>query len=473
MAPRGARRAAAWLLVGLAAACSPPGIAGRPPAPTATPAPHQVSGPSPIATCGGTGQLVGAVEEPSLAVDPRDPRHLVATWQQDRRRDGGAFGAAVAVSRDGGRTWRQQLLSGLTRCSGGRYPLASDGWASIGADGVAYVGSLGVGSTQAVVVSASRNGGDTWDDPVAAESVTDPSVILDKPSILADPRRPGVVYAVWARYRAPGGRPQDDEVDLARSADHGQTWSAPVRVYGAGTEAQMNQLLALADGSLADVFVEAGPTGGEESGGLPEGRPFTVRIARSRDDGATWSTPVSVARFAFTVTRDPERGSPIRSIGQDIAAAAGPSGWLYTAWFEDHRGGTSAIWVSASHDAGATWTKPSAVVQQAAQVLLPTLAVASDGTVGVLWYDLAGFQPSTGRLDTAVRISTSRDQGATWTTRHLDGPFDLRAAPASNLGPFIGDYEGLVGLPSGFGALYVKTQEAGGPTGVYFATAGR
>ena len=454
-----------------AAACSPPTVAARPSSsasPPAVLAPRLISGPSPIAGCGGAGQIVGAVEEPSLAVDPRDPRHLVATWQQDRRRDGAAFGTTVAVSTNGGLTWRSQLLPHLTRCAGGRYPVASDDWASIGPDGTAYVGSLAVGPTQAVVVSASRSGGDVWADPVAAESVSDPSVILDKPSILADPRRAGVVYATWARYRAPGGHPQDDEIDVARSADRGRTWSAPVRIYGAGTEAQMSQLLSLPDGTLVDVFVEAKPTGD----GLPEGAPFTVRAARSGDGGATWSAPVSVAGFPFTVTRDPERGSPIRSIGQDVTAAVGPGGWLYTSWFEDHRDAASTIWMSASRDGGVTWTKPGVAVQQPAQAFLPTLAVRGDGTVGLLWYDLSPFRAGSGRLDTEVRLSTSRDHGATWSARRLDGPFDLRAAPASNLGPFVGDYEGLVGRPAGFGALYVTTRDPGGPTGVSFAAPG-
>lgn len=375
----------------------------------------------------------------------------------------------MAVSTNGGLTWRSQLLPHLTRCAGGSYPLASDEWASIGADGTAYVGSLAVGPTQAVVVSASRNGGGAWADPVAAVSVGDPGVILDKPSILADPRRAGVVYATWARFRAPGGHAQDDEIDVARSVDHGRTWSTPVRIYGAGTEVQMSQLLPLPDGSLVDVFVEARASGEE----LPEGQPSTVRAARSGDGGAGWSAPVSVAEYPFTVTRDPERGSTIRSIGQDIAAAVGPDGWLYTSWFEDHRDAPSTIRVSASHDGGVTWTKPAVAVQQPAQAFLPTLAVSGDGTVGLLWYDLSPFRAGTGRLDAEVRLSTSRDHGATWSARRLDGPFDLRTAPPSNLGPFVGDYEGLVGRPSGFGALYVTTRDPGGPTGISFAAPGR
>ena len=97
--------------------------------------PRVISEPSPIASCNGDGQLVGATEEPSLGVDPHNARHLVAAWQQDRRTAGAAFGLAVALSRDAGATWRKSMLPGLTQCAGGPYQLASDTWASIGSDG--------------------------------------------------------------------------------------------------------------------------------------------------------------------------------------------------------------------------------------------------------------------------------------------------------------------------------------------------
>src|SRR5215467_16292686 len=120
---------------------SPP--ASPPPALGAL-SPRVISQASPIASCNGNGQLVDVPEEPSLGVDPRGPRHLMATWQQDRRAAGGAFGLAVALSRDAGATWRESMLPGLTQCAGGPYELASDTWASIGADGTAYVGALGL-----------------------------------------------------------------------------------------------------------------------------------------------------------------------------------------------------------------------------------------------------------------------------------------------------------------------------------------
>src|SRR5205809_188176 len=82
-----------------------------------------VSGISPFASCPfdnvagqpGTNTLHSAVE-PWLAVDPRNPFHMVAAWQQDRWSNGGARGNLVAVTDNGGLSWRPSLIRGLTPC---------------------------------------------------------------------------------------------------------------------------------------------------------------------------------------------------------------------------------------------------------------------------------------------------------------------------------------------------------------------
>lgn len=110
---------------------------------------------------------------------------------------------------------------------------------------------------------------------------------------------------------------------------------------------------------------------------------------------------------------------------------------------------------------------------EAAEAFLPTLAVGGDGRLGATWYDLrdAGAGPG---LGTEVWLGTSSDGGVTWRARRLDGPFDLRAAPvATGEGPFVGDYEGLAGLPSGFAALYVRTTARPNRTQVAFARTSR
>jgi len=111
------------------------------------------------------------------------------------------------------------------------------------------------------------------------------------------------------------------------------------------------------------------------------------------------------------------------------------------------------------------------VVREKAETFLPTLAVAGDGTIGLLWYDFRHFTPKSSILSTDVWFSSSRDRGLHWTEKHAAGPFDLRSAPAVRFGPFLGDYMGLCGLPDGFAAVFVeaKPQSRNGPTDVFFS----
>ena len=124
------------LLLGCGSDASP-----RPEAQGAT----RVSADSPFAGCASRPAFDNAEVEPSLAADPRDPRRLVTVWQQDRYREGGgARGAVVALSKDGGRSWSQSALP-VTACAGSdarQAPFASDPWVSVGPDGRIYVAAL-------------------------------------------------------------------------------------------------------------------------------------------------------------------------------------------------------------------------------------------------------------------------------------------------------------------------------------------
>lgn len=85
-----------------------------------------VSGTSPFASCTednvagqpGTNFLNSEVE-PWVDVNPTDPRHIVEGWQADRWSNGGARGFVAGVSFNGGTTWTQIVIPGITVCSGG------------------------------------------------------------------------------------------------------------------------------------------------------------------------------------------------------------------------------------------------------------------------------------------------------------------------------------------------------------------
>jgi hypothetical protein len=434
------------------------------------PAPQRISGPLTFpAACSAGETAAEQPGEPSLAVDPTNEMRLLAAWLDNRTPD--TVGIVVALSEDAGKTWNRSILQPLLSCASGPYLHASDPWVSIGPDGVMYVASLvrrpavQTGTPFDVAVNVSRDHGKSWEAPAVIDSAVSPPTQLDKESILADRRHAGVVYAAWANYQAaPGAEPSVDRVIFGKSSDGGRSWSKPAVIYSGNDEAQENQLLMTAGGVLLDVFVEGSSL---PAGSSPPPLPVTIRVLRSTDQGKTWSAPIDAATFTYTTGLDPGNGSELRTSGQNIVATVSGNA-LYVCWFEDHRD-FSSILVARSDDAGKTWERPSVVVREKAEAFLPTIAVAGDGTLGALWFDLRHYVAGSNALTTDIWFSTSRDRGAHWSERHAAGPFDLRTAPHSRLGPFIGDYMGLVGVRSGFVAAYVmsKPPSRSDPTAVF------
>jgi hypothetical protein len=176
----------------------------------------RLSGKTPFSGCGVPGAEQRSSEaEPHLAVDPRNPRRLVATWQQDRFvEDGGALSNLVASSRDGGRSWRTVRLPELSRCTRGGGERTSDPWLSIG-----------VAGPTALRVSRSRDGGRTFSRPT---TIVDAGQYDDREAVTADPRRRGHAYVVWVRRLGRLGEFGSEYSSL--TSDHGRTFSAPRRI---------------------------------------------------------------------------------------------------------------------------------------------------------------------------------------------------------------------------------------------------
>src|SRR5215204_623591 len=151
------------------------------------------SGPSPFATCtiGGTPDSVNYVNsevEPWVAVNPANSNNRIGVYQQDRWNDGGAHGLVAAVSHDGGATWAHSwahfsLCSGGTVANGGDFERTTDPWVTFSPNGSAYQIAVSFNQndfTNAVLVSKSTNGGDTWSEPVTLIRDTSPFNFNDK-----------------------------------------------------------------------------------------------------------------------------------------------------------------------------------------------------------------------------------------------------------------------------------------------------
>mgnify|MGYP000262282870 CR=1 FL=1 len=223
------------------------GGVGDPPPPATTPS-GAVSGLSPFTpSCGGTGgtSYVNAEVEPYLAVNPRAANHLVAVWQQDRWSNGSARGLLAALSLDGGATWTLSQApfaecNGGTAANGGAFLRATDPWVTFSPDGTAYQMALATngssftaGSSNAMTVSRSSDGGRTWSNPVSL--ITDGGAFFnDKNAITADPHDARFVYAVWDRLQQSVNGP----AYFARTTDGGATWEPARSIYDPGTQRQ-------------------------------------------------------------------------------------------------------------------------------------------------------------------------------------------------------------------------------------------
>jgi uncharacterized membrane protein YfcA len=82
------------------------------------------------------------------------------------------------------------------------------------------------------------------------------------------------------------------------------------------------------------------------------------------------------------------------------------------------------------------------------------VAVQTDGTIGVTYYDFRSNTGDRGTLLTDYWLARSTDGGATWRESRVAGPFDLAIAPYAG-GLFLGDYQSLVGIGSTFVPFYV------------------
>src|SRR5947209_16770576 len=112
--------------------------------------------------------------EPSIAVNPANPKNVVAVYQEGRIASGGDATNGFASSFDGGATWSSGELPKLTHQvgQGGIWERASDAVAAFGPNNVVYANSLvfdqdeDSGLPSGIAVNVSKDGGRTWSDPV-------------------------------------------------------------------------------------------------------------------------------------------------------------------------------------------------------------------------------------------------------------------------------------------------------------------
>jgi hypothetical protein len=416
--------------------------------------------------------------EPHLAVNPTKANNMIAGWHQDRWNNGSAQSLGAAYTQDGGATWSPVVIP-FTRCAGaaprstGDYERASDPWLSFGPDGTAHYMALVSDNTvneNALVAARSTDGGAHWSSPVViarspAQDAVGRSLFNDKNTITADPHDARFVYATWTLFRT-----GFVSLMVARSTDGGLSWSPaqPIATMGHVEKAeravfrQGAQIVVLPDGTLVNAFYRI--VFDSASGNVR----LEQAVLRSTDRGRKWTrvdTPVATFQPASAV--DPESGFPVRDASTlPSVTASRISNRVYVAWQDAAANSLGQVgsFVAVSSDGGQTWSPPRRVNQgsvDTVQAFLPTVAVNSQGTVGVLFYDLRNDVLGDAPLSTDVHLSLF-DADLNYLSEHRLTPqsFDLRMSAIAR-GYFPGDYVGLSSTGSDFVAAFTRTNDVG------------
>jgi hypothetical protein len=467
-----------------------------------TPSPP-ANGDSPFADCDTSGfylpgetDYVNSEIEAAVAVNPTDSSNIIGAYRQDTFSFGRARGLVAGVSHDGGQTWSAtfpsfSICAGGNVTNGGDFQRASDVSVSFSPNGTAYFSSTTVNfvgtADTAVRVSTSPDGGDHWSEPVTlVRDLSDVAPFYNhgRSWITADPLDSNYVYVTWQRSRKPGlaHSPSAEhtfafrsDTMFARSTDGGQTWEDPRAIvrYRDNSGTFFNQLEVLPDGTLVVVFDNLQGAGCDLSGGTSKG--CDIKAIRSTDRGDTWSDPIEVAPERAIPAVDPDTGRPIQvAIGRpDTAVDLNPSspgyGNIYATW-ADRVGSPkktpySTVVFTESTDGGLTWSPLARVNQSPVGVdaFTPAVAVASDGTVAITYYDFRYNTPDPGVPTDfwMIQCQAGSDcaQPSMWAETHVAGSFDFERAPVvSRL--TLGSYTGLTSDGTTFLPFFNQTTES-------------
>ncbi len=264
--------------------------------------------------------------------------------------------------------------------------------------------------TSAISLSRSTNGGDTFGPPKAAVAKSSSSHLLDKPWMTVNQATPHDIFITYTDFEMSAsvcGLGSRTAIELVSSTDGGSTWSNPtvvVEVCG-GSVVQGSQVVV--DPASGNVFVAwelfASDFYTRE-----------LDIAKSADSGETFSSPVTVSKadavgdgaFSFGIQgfiRDFEY--PSLTVGKGKNAGALYITWndgdnrikddwlgliMITSGVGDGNYGFSDVFFSSSADDGSTWSSP-VIVNAPSSIPIdhyqPVVASDKTGKVAVCWYD--------------------------------------------------------------------------------------
>lgn len=215
---------------------------------------------------------------------------IVSAFQVGRFYNGGASDIGWATSTDGGATFTNGFLPGITVFKGGPYGRASD--ASVAFDAkhnVWMISSLGLfpnGNTSVVdvIVNRSTDGGLTWSKPVAVNATGE---FNDKNWTVCDDTASSPFYGNC--YTEFDNASVGDQIQMSTSTDGGKTWGAAKGTgnsdFGIG-----GQPLVQPSGTVIVPIIGFVNNASQ---------PFKLNSFISNDGGTSWSSTVKISEMDY------------------------------------------------------------------------------------------------------------------------------------------------------------------------------
>jgi hypothetical protein len=352
---------------------------------------------------------------------------IVTAFQVGRNFSSGSTDVGFSTSSDGGNTWHNGYLPGITQFyQGGQYLAVTDPSVVFDAmHGVWMITSLGVGLFSNDVLVSLSNDGITWGNPVVVDSS---SLFADKPWITCDNNNKQYYYHYGHCYVSWDDAGQADEMRMSTSADGGQKWSSAYTLptgFGLG-----GQPVVGTKGIATVPFLGSG-----------------MQFFYSTNGGKTWG---NVGKISSVTTHQVSGG--LRVTGGLPSAAVDGTNKVYVVWQDCRfRSNCSSndIVMSTSSD-GQKWSAvtriPIDATDSTVDHFIPGLAVdpSTSGKSAHLaltyyYYPVANCTPKTCNL--SVGYVSSQDGGQTWTTsQELTGGMKVTWLPTTLLGYMVGDY---------------------------------
>lgn len=263
--------------------------------------------------------------------------------------------------------------------------------------GRVYLTTLGFNTFTVLQIFRSDDDGVTWQAPVSCCFQTG-NEFQDKEWIVVDNAAGGGQGNVYIAWRSFG-----DGIYFVKSTDHGDTWSTPLRVASQGNFNVQGAFVMT--GPNHEIYVAYLDNQSQDSNNH-------IKIVKSTDQGATFSSAVTVANLMTTSVNGDLGLSPgFRSNTFPHAVVNQANGHIYVTWNDDVPGAdTSDIFYSASTDGGATWSAATDITDLfdsgTNDDWQPTIAITPGGAQAFIgWYDRE-LDPSNSLIDWFGAVAT-------------------------------------------------------------------